>query len=162
MIDGRIIIEKVRKLQAQGNHVLPEEKKLTLNFSAGWLVNFKRRWNLRSFRTHGEMGDADVQATNQALLDLKQELQKFAPRDIFNADECGLFYKLAPDPTVASQRPPGRKKSKQRTTVLVCANSDGTEKFEPMFTGSAAQPRAFKKCQVMNMDSITIPDATPG
>lgn len=145
MISGPMIIEKARRLQEQRNAELPDEPKLTLNFSAGWLVNFKRRWNLRSFKTHGEGGDADMNAVEQALPDLMSKIRQFDPQNVFNADECGLFYKLAPDRTVSLQRPLGRKKSKDRITVLVCANSDGTEKYELMFIGTALRPRPFKK-----------------
>jgi len=54
------------------------------------------------------------------------------PKDIFNADETGLFYRCTPDKTLAfkSERCSGGKKSKERITLLVGANNmDGSEKL---------------------------------
>ena len=39
----------------------------------------------------------------------------------------------------------GRKKQKKRLTLLVCANSSGTEKFPLFFIGSARRPGCFQK-----------------
>lgn len=39
---------------------------------------------------HGEGGGADVHEINQALSEVKQKLQKFDPRDIFNADNLAF------------------------------------------------------------------------
>lgn len=84
MIHGPIIVEKAKKLQTQCNDVLPEEKKLTLNFSAGLLLIFQRHWNLQSFRTHEKGGDADVNVIHQVLPELKQKLWQFALRNVKN------------------------------------------------------------------------------
>lgn len=52
---------------------------------------------------------------------------------------------MAPTTKVASERLPGRKKEKQRITVLACENSEGSEKYELMIIGNAHKPRAFRK-----------------
>lgn len=116
-----------------------------LKFSEGWLDNFKRRWKVRTIRSHGEDGDADLHAINDQLPSLRETLQSYDVKDIFNADECGLNYRMAPDTTVAHKALPGRKKAKERISILFCCNSDGSQKFEPMFIGNAAKPRAFMK-----------------
>ena len=69
----------------------------------------------------------------------------YVPKDIFNADECGLFYCLAPDTATAQQALPGRKKAKHRITVMPCASADGTEKIELMVIGHSVRPRCIKK-----------------
>ncbi|KAK9680017.1 hypothetical protein QE152_g39489 [Popillia japonica] len=53
------------------------------------------------------------------------------PRNIFNADEFGLFFKLMPDKSYVfkGETCHGGKASKERLTVLACANSDGSEKL---------------------------------
>lgn len=55
--------------------------------------------------------------------------EKYAPSDIFNADEAGIFYKLTPDKTLKfkGEKYVGGKLSKDCITVLVSANMDGTE-----------------------------------
>lgn len=145
MINGPLIVAKAHRLQQLCNDRLSPEQRIDMNFSDGWLTRFKRRWGLSSFKIHGESGDADGSIIDEALPVLKAKLSYYAHCDIYNADECGLFYKMAPDRTVSAHRPQGRKKSKDRITVLVCANADGSDKFELMFIGSSLQPRAFKK-----------------
>ncbi|GBN84748.1 hypothetical protein AVEN_8118-1 [Araneus ventricosus] len=48
-------------------------------------------------------------------------------KDIFNADETGLFYKLTPNQTLKNkgEKCVGGKLSKVRITILVCANMNG-------------------------------------
>ena len=56
---------------------------------------------------------------------------KYEPRNIFNADECGLFLRLMPDKSFVfkGEKCHGGKLSKERVTALVGANSDGSEKL---------------------------------
>ena len=42
-----------------------------------------------------------------------KRLASFSEKDIFNADACGLNYKMAPERTVALQRLEGRKKKRK-------------------------------------------------
>jgi hypothetical protein len=77
---------------------------------------------------------------------LRQILDTFAPRDIYNADETGLFWKALPDLTVAlkNERVSGGKLSIKRVTCLVCASMAG-EKVSLLVIGKYANPRAFKR-----------------
>ena len=58
-------------------------------------------------------------------------LMDYAPQDVFNADEMGLFWQVLPDKTFSfkSDQCHGGKKSKENISVLVCANMDGTVKL---------------------------------
>ena len=58
-------------------------------------------------------------------------LQRYDPSDVFNADETGLHWRLMPDKThaVSGETCTGGKKSKERITLLVCANMTGTERL---------------------------------
>ena len=51
--------------------------------------------------------------------------------DVFKADETGLYCHLLPDKThtVSGEIRTRGKKSKERITLLVCANMTGTEKL---------------------------------
>jgi hypothetical protein len=53
-------------------------------------------------------------------------LSEYCPKDIFNANQCGLFSSVLPDKTCASKDGSchGGKRSKSRITVLLCANMD--------------------------------------
>lgn len=122
---------------------LPEDKRPS--FSDGWLEKFLDRHGLRTVVMSGESGSADVSAIEAALPELRAAIKEYAPRDVFNMDETGLFYCLAPDRTIATRQLEGMKKDKTRISIALCANSDGTEKDELLFIGHAAKPRAFKK-----------------
>jgi hypothetical protein len=75
---------------------------------------------------------------------LQALLQSFAPRDIFNADETGLFMYQQPSRGLADCAMSGKKHNKARITVLLVTNADGSEKLEPLFIGKSKQPRCFK------------------
>lgn len=109
-INGKIIRAKGFKLMNEVNLLLPGDKKIDLKFSDGWLTKFKKRWNLRVIKSQCESGDADMTAVAKELPNIFKSIEKYDIKDIFNADESGLFYKLAPDTTVAVKGLAGRKK----------------------------------------------------
>ena len=63
----------------------------------------------------------------QQLPDL---LETYAPRDIYNTDETGIYFRALPDGslTFSNDKLSGTKKSKERITALVTTNMDGTDK----------------------------------
>ena len=72
-------------------------------------------------------------------------LSEYEENDIFNADKAGIFYKLTLDKTFKfkGKNCAGRKLSKERITVLVCANMTGTEKCKLLVIGKSLKPRCF-------------------
>ncbi|XP_041350821.1 tigger transposable element-derived protein 6-like [Gigantopelta aegis] len=42
----------------------------------------------------------------------------------------------------------GTKKSKDRITIVLCANADGSDKFKPLVIGKSAKPRCFKNFNI--------------
>ena len=60
-----------------------------------------------------------------------QITEGYSPKDFYNADETGLFYKCTPDKTLAfkGERCSGGKLSKERITLLIGANMDGSDKL---------------------------------
>ncbi len=115
--------------------------------SNGWLTRFKERHDIVFRSICGE--EQAVQEGDMAPW-LEQRLPEvmmdYAPADIYNADETGLFWRLLPDKTLAvkGERCSGGKKSKERITVLVAANMDGSDKLPLYIIGKFAKPRCFK------------------
>uniref|UniRef100_A0AAV1TFJ2 DDE-1 domain-containing protein n=1 Tax=Peronospora matthiolae TaxID=2874970 RepID=A0AAV1TFJ2_9STRA len=72
-------------------------------------------------------------ALEEALPHLKAVVAGYAPRDVYNMDETGLFYSMTPDKTIAQQEVEGFKKDKTRITVALTANADGSDKLPPFF-----------------------------
>ncbi|KAI0995738.1 hypothetical protein K3495_g12442 [Podosphaera aphanis] len=102
-------------------------------------------------RQHGESGSVSTELVEQELPPLEALLSGYASRDIFNADETGLFYRMSPDQTISARQTEGMKKDKTKLKILFCANADGSEKFPPLFIGKSQLPRPFGIRRLMNM-----------
>ena len=101
--------------------------------SNGWLCRFKDRHSIVYKSIQGESKDVNQEVVKDwHSTVLPTILKDYEPRDIFNADETGLFYKLADNKTYTFKGDPcsGGKKSKERLTIMVCANMDGSEKVD--------------------------------
>ena len=70
------------------------------------------------YRFHGESGDADEAAVLKSLPEIQNTIKKYALNDVWNADEFGLFFKMAPKTTIGQGRLPGRKVQKDRVTFM--------------------------------------------
>ena len=70
----------------------------------------------------------------------------YEPRNVHNADETGLFFNMLPDRTLAykGESCHGGKHSKDRLTVLLCVNSDGSDKQVPNVIGKSPKPSASR------------------
>jgi hypothetical protein len=95
-----------------------DETGVTDKYSNGWLQLFKTR--------HGA----------------------FAPKDVFNIDETGLFFQMLPDRSLSTVEytkgtKKKSKKAKDRITVALCCNSDGSEKMKLYVIGKTLKPRCF-------------------
>lgn len=98
----------------------------------GFVAKFIKRNNIVKEVIHGESSSVSEQTVIEWKKKLPQITSGYAPRDIFNIDEFGLFYRLTPNYTykVRGKKFKGGKKSKERVTILIGANSDGSEKLK--------------------------------
>jgi hypothetical protein len=135
-VSGDLICEKAFNLAQRMNI------NTTLRFSHGWLQGFKARHGFKTVRTHGESGSAPEIPLEQ-LDTLRSTIQTYAPENRFNMDETGLFYRMAPDQTIATRQIAGTKKDKTRLTLALMCNQTGTLK-DLFIIGTAIQPRCFK------------------
>ncbi|GBN15704.1 Tigger transposable element-derived protein 4, partial [Araneus ventricosus] len=81
-----------------------------------------------------------------------KSLKGYDDRDIFNADETGLFYRVLPDKILRfkGEKCSSGKISKERLTILLCCNMLGN--FEtPVVIGKAKKPRCFKNIDVRKL-----------
>jgi hypothetical protein len=82
-------------------------------------------------------------------------LEGYEPRDVYNADETGLFFNALPDRTLAykGETCHGGKHSKDRLTVLICVNSYGSDKQVLIVIGKSSKARCFKDfCSYVSVD----------
>ncbi|GBM39867.1 Tigger transposable element-derived protein 4 [Araneus ventricosus] len=100
----------------------------------------------------GESEDVDCETVDDWIQNqLPDLIKEYEQKDIFNADETGLFYNLLPSKTysIKSDMCHNGKKSKVRLTVLLCANEDGSEKLPPLIIGKSKRPRCFKNVKTL-------------
>jgi hypothetical protein len=74
--------------------------------------------------------------------------KQYRDKDIFNMDETGLFWKLQPDRTLATEAQSGGKKSKDRVTLAFTTNADGSEKMQFWMIGKSKKPRCLKNVNI--------------
>jgi hypothetical protein len=138
-IGGNIILEKAK--------VFADMMKLDFKASQGWLDNFKKRHGLSQKVLAGEASSVADETVNRWTKEqLPKILDGWQPNQVYNCDESGLFYKMMPNRTLATkgEEVHGSKKSKERVTLMFCANADGTDKMKMMVIGKYRNPRCFK------------------
>ena len=69
---------------------VPDEERLTL--SDGWLEKYKGHTGLKQFKRHGEAGSVSLVDVDKERNRMKDLLQEYEPRNVYNMDETGLFY----------------------------------------------------------------------
>uniref|UniRef100_A0A1B6KQS9 HTH CENPB-type domain-containing protein n=1 Tax=Graphocephala atropunctata TaxID=36148 RepID=A0A1B6KQS9_9HEMI len=133
-------------IRAKAEQFAKELGKKNFKASTGWLDGFKDRNKITFKAVCGESGAVNQQEANQWKQDLEEMIQDRDPKNIFNVDETGLFFKCTPDKTLAfkDEKCHGGKLSKERVTLLVGANMDGSEKLPLLMIGKSASPRCFK------------------
>lgn len=123
--------------------------------SEGWLTRFKARHGLTFKSVCGERADVDEATCEQWLSGkLRELLAPYSLNDVFNADETALYYKLLPDKTITYKDDScaGGKRSKERITVMACANASGTERCRLLVISKASKPRCFKGIRTFPVD----------
>jgi hypothetical protein len=141
-----LAIEKAKQIAAALS--IPED-----DFKASWqwLQKFRARKGLQEVLLHGEGGEVDK--NNPALLAqldaLYDIIKEYDPEQVYNMDETGLFYRqlpqyslLMPNEDVSTVR--GKKKIKDRVTLVVCANATGSHKISCALIGKAKSPACIK------------------
>ena len=114
--------------------------------SNGWIGNFEKRKSIGHVTIHGDaasVSEITVSAWKEKLPCL---LTGYSADDIFNIDECGLFYRLLPSKTLLKKGSKCKKgkEAKIRVTLLLGANMSGTEKIDPLMIGRSANPHCFQ------------------
>ncbi|XP_017475007.1 PREDICTED: tigger transposable element-derived protein 6-like [Rhagoletis zephyria] len=144
-ISGPIL--KAKAMEIAGKLGVPN-----FNASDGWLNKWRLRNNVSFKCISGEAADVNQDDVEQFRTKLPTLLNGYKPEDIYNADESGLFFRALPDKTLAlkSEKCVGGKLSKERLTILFCANMAGDK--EPLLViGKAARPRAFKHVPIAKL-----------
>ncbi len=119
-----------------------------LKFSSGWLFRWRKRFGIKFKVEHGEKQSADFEAGKKWIDEvLPCLLETYRPKDIYNTDETGVFFRgmARAGMVAAGEKPSGVKAAKDRLTVLVTCNMDGSDKKPLLVVGKAERPRKFPR-----------------
>jgi hypothetical protein len=61
---------------------------------------------------HGESGSAPIESLDIEREKIREILKNYDLSEIYNTDETGLFFRMAPQRTISSQKVAGKKKVK--------------------------------------------------
>ena len=127
-VTGPFLLEKsiciAEKLKVRNVPGYLEPVFLDLN----WIDRWKKRHNITSSQISGESQSADHAGADIWIsTQLKLIREEFEDKDIFNADETWLFWKMTPDKTLSFRGGlcKGGKRFKERLTVFVAASALG-------------------------------------
>jgi len=133
------------------------------NFKAsnGFLDKFKERHGITGQAVCGEEKSVDpgiVETWSDHLWDI---CCSYSMKDHLNAYETGVMWKatLTQTRNLSGEKCTAGKKSKDRVTVLLARNQDGTEKLPLLVIGKDAKPRCFKHSN-MNLLPVTYESQT--
>ncbi|XP_047566723.1 tigger transposable element-derived protein 1-like [Lutra lutra] len=152
-----LIQDKARRLfvqlqHEQGNGTRAE----TFGASNGWFARFKARHNVL---LTDEPSVADIQAAAHYPPVLRTILEEgcYSPRQVFNVDETGLFWKRLPERMLLALEGaagPGLKTSKDHLTLLLGGNAAGDFKLKPLLVYPSENPRALKGCSKASLPVV--------
>ena len=85
-------------------------------------------------------------------------LSRYSPNDIYNGDETALFYKSLPHRTYCfdGDKPAGSAKRKDRLTLLIITNMDGSDHRKLSVIGKSKTPRCLQKKYKMQVKDMLV------
>uniref|UniRef100_A0A2S2NNI4 Tigger transposable element-derived protein 4 n=1 Tax=Schizaphis graminum TaxID=13262 RepID=A0A2S2NNI4_SCHGA len=116
----------------------------------GWLDRFKKR-NLIHYRQDSKKSElVNIKDIKFWFLNILPKFtEMYTSKDIFNVTEFELCFKLMSNKPLCFKKNTRNKTcykgklSREVLKVLICANSDGTEKLNPLVIGKPLKPRSF-------------------
>ena len=139
-------------LTRKGGNVCCGDGPQRFTASNGWLYRFQIRHSIKASVLSGELADVKEEVVQECARRLKDKCEGYVLKDIFNADEIGLFFSPLPVRSfvIKGDECKGGKLSKDRLTVLLCASAT-SEKLMPLVIGRSANPRCFKSCHMTSL-----------
>jgi len=123
--------------------------------SESWATQLARDRGWKSKALHGEAGCVDHEAAApqiqriQSIIHGNAHGREYRLENVYNMDETGLLFKCLPNRSYVSEdevktaRGTKLMKAKNRVTLYVCTNADGSDFVPLSIIGAAENPRCF-------------------
>ncbi|RLN53933.1 hypothetical protein BBJ28_00025266, partial [Nothophytophthora sp. Chile5] len=132
-------------IRAISVHVNPEDGPSALKLSNGWLYRLQKRHGISLKRKHGEAASVDENEVPKGRAKMRRLTLPYARSDIYNMDETSFFFRSDVKTTLSTKKKvSGKKDPKNRITLALAVNADGTDKLPSLYIGSAAVPRPLR------------------
>jgi hypothetical protein len=114
--------------------------------SNGWLQSFQKRHGIRSAMLSGEAAEVSMATVEDWKKRLSTICEGYEEKDIFNADETGLFYRTVPSRSLVQKGDSrhGGKLAKERITVMTVCSAAG-EKLQLLVIGKPEHYQSHAK-----------------
>lgn len=112
--------------------------------SPTFIKNFTTRRCIELKEGQGETGFDDRNLSDKPVLYIQNEVKGYPLSRIYNMDECALFYNESHSRSYTLDKESAKRKAKERLTVTVCVNADGSDKLRCWVLGKSDSPRCFK------------------
>lgn len=131
-------------LKSKGLQFATKLQKEGFSGSDGWLAKFKNRHHIKQYFKSGEANSAPLETLENERELLKEVIQDYESCDVYNVDETALYWNLEPSKTLSDHFISGTKKSKDRVTIVLTCNADGSDKLTPLFIHKWQTPRVLR------------------
>ena len=145
-----LMLHKENKL----NPPLTLEEEVNLNAftaSESWARKVAQANGWRSIVLHGEAGKVDVTVVADEMGRLRALIATYKPENVYNMDETGLLYKCLPNRSYVKEEDIKTARGtafmmndKNRTTLYVTSNADGSDLVPLSMIGKAKKPNCFR------------------
>lgn len=114
-------------------------------FSKGWLYRLQGRHGFSLKRKHGEAGSVAEDTARDGRTKMQKPTKEYARADIYNFDEMAFYFQQAIKTTYTRRKKvAGTKEAKNRITLGLAVNADGSDKLPPLYIGAAKTPRPLR------------------
>ena len=110
-----------KQLQEEAKKICKRIQIEDFQASAGWLAKFKLRYEISQKVLWGESNEVSAEVMEKFIEKFPEFAKGFKDEGIFNADECGLFFKEMPDRSLVMKGDTS-KRGKTFKTVFYCSS----------------------------------------
>ena len=140
-VTGPILLEKASEFHDLIYPESPREFKASLEYQH----RFCTRFGIKSLAIAGEKLSANLVSADEFVQNFPNLVEGYAPEQIFNCDETGLYYKMLSGRTLATvhNKASGGKKAKEKVTVSACSNVTDSIKLPLLLIGKSKNHTVF-------------------